>query len=270
VKIIEQSHQLLPEQDDLIQQIGSRAAICYQSDGDNTEANIKRVQHCLKNGHMSALEMGRVTTLNLNHKYTSPYITQISYNNCRYASGSVRAWLEVGCDFDTILKMPKVEFPQFNTADYARFRYQAVKLITNRAISHQLVRHRVFSVLQESQRYVRYDKPGGIEFIKPLWANTEDSQDCWKTGMRASEILYGDLLNLKKLQPQQARSVLPNDTKTELIMYGSLAHWRHLFYMRCQGGADPMVKALMNPVLEEFKILYPSIFDELKPSVAGK
>lgn len=128
-------------------------------------------------------------------------------------------------------------------------------------------------VVHNSQRYVRYDKPGGIEFIKPIWLDASEKYDLatqlWLDHMQDSEDRYRRMLE-SELQPQQARGVLPNDTKTEIIIYASLSEWRHIFYQRTQGGADPAMKSLMIPVLQEFKELYPSIFDVLKPSVAGE
>lgn len=272
MRIIEQGYELLPDQEDLVQQIGSRAAICYKADGDNPEANVKRVQHCLKNGHLSALELGRITTIDFNYSKMSPFIAETSYNGVRFSSGSVRAWMETGLDFDTVISMPRIEFPNINSADYMQHVHRAVKFITNRAMSHQLVRHRLCSFLQESQRYVRYDAPGGIEFIRPVWLTKDIAFDrqavAWEKFMQNAEENYSCLL-ANGLTPQQARGVLPNDTKTEIIVYCSLNEWGHIFFQRVQGGADPMMKALMLPVLEEFRGLYPGMFDELKPSAMG-
>lgn len=250
--VIKQYHQLLPDQDDLIQQIGSRAAICYQSDGSDEEANANRFHHCIKNGHMSALEMGRITIAGYTHR--SKYLI----SDFHLTSGSVRAFVEDGNEIENMLSWQRVDIhPTF--PNYADHKYQAVKFITNRAMSHQLVRHRPASFLQESQRYCRNAR--GITFIRPLWFDSHSVhlRTNWDLAMSNAELSYiGALTN--GLSPQEARGVLPNDTKTELIMYTSLAHWKQIFELRTKGGADPQMKALMIPVLEDLKKMYPEHF----------
>lgn len=149
-----------------------------------------------------------------------------------------------------------------------------VRFITDRGVSHEFVRHRVFSFAQESTRYCNYskDKFGNeLTFIIPSWIEMEegrittDSFGCptkvneetydFLSGLGASERSYFRLIN-RGWKPQQARQVLPNALKTELVMTGFVSDWEHLCRLRSSfaetGQPHPDMKALVDPLLEEF------------------
>ena len=114
-----------------------------------------------------------------------------------------------------------------------------MRLTCSRAIANELVRHRTMSFLQESTRYINYSKErhgGEITFIKPSWCPDYDETD-WDIflhSLHSSEECYFKMLN-KGFQPQQARDVLPNATKTELIMTGFSSDWKHVMDLRLFG-----------------------------------
>ena len=148
----------------------------------------------------------------------------------------------------------------------ARHRSIAVKFIVNRAVTHEMVRHRPCSFLQESQRYCRYsqDKFGNqVTFVKPLFYD-EGSEEykVWCEAMEETEKLYLKLLETSS--PQAARTVLPNSCKTELIVYANLVQWLHMFKLRCARGADPSMREVMIPLLADFKGLFPAVYESLK------
>ena len=135
-----------------------------------------------------------------------------------------------------------------------------VKFICDRGVSHEFVRHRVFSFAQESTRYCNYskDKFGNeITFIHPCWI--EDNQDtydrwCFYESLSKAEEVYFRLLK-HGWTPQQARAVLPNALKTELVMTGFTSDWNHFFDLRARGttGAPhPQAKELAEPLMKEF------------------
>ena len=140
-----------------------------------------------------------------------------------------------------------------------------VKFTCSRAISHELVRHRVFSFLQESQRYVNYKNKKGIKFIQPLWYNpakfntyyesfTKDQwteEEIFYNNCCQSEYDYFSLLD-KGLKPQDAREVLINSTKTEIAMAGFEYQWEEFFKLRCANAAHPEMRRLTIPLKEEF------------------
>lgn len=146
----------------------------------------------------------------------------------------------------------------------ARHRHLAVKFIINRAVTHEIVRHRPCSFLQESQRYCRYsdNKFGGeVTFIKPMFYETGTREyDLWVKAMEETEKIYLDLLQTST--PQAARTVLPNSCKTELIVYANLEEWRHIFKLRTTKAAEPSMREVMIPLQEEFGQRFPQLFKQ--------
>ena len=148
-----------------------------------------------------------------------------------------------------------------------------VKFVCDRAVSHQIVRHRTSSLAQESQRFVKYN--GNTEgkeliFIKPLFYKKEEDDDSlatissvWRSAISVTEHDYLQLLELG-LKPEEARSVLPNSTKTELIMTSDLRNFRHFLKLRTDKSADPAMRQLTVPLLKELQEKLPEIFSDIK------
>jgi thymidylate synthase (FAD) len=156
-----------------------------------------------------------------------------------------------------------------------------VKLIIDRGVSHELVRHRLASYSQESTRYCNYGKSkysGHVTFIIPPWVNIEPgiyklgdkipgaTPACceWAWILLRSEQTYLNLLNEHNWTPQQARSVLPNSLKTEIVTTANFREWRHIFSQRTHKTAHPQMREIMIPLLIEISNLVPIIFDDLK------
>ena len=288
MKIISQSVVILPEREDILKQIEERGRICYQSQDKITDESApKFVDKIIKNGHNSVLEMAVICV-----EGEIPDPTKFMQVSNGITSASVRAWREfltkrninvplqlhsrMSILFKDLITRDKTSeslcFMSFNIipmpTNDLNHTYVCAKFKTNRAMSHELVRHRPISILQESQRYVRYDRPEGIEFIKPHdfddWG--EYPKKLFRQSCVQSETNYQIRLEAGQT-PQQARGSLVNDCKTELLIYCNLREWNHIFFMRSQGGADPQMKALMKPLLEEFRVKFPGHFDVLQPSV---
>lgn len=110
---------------------------------------------------------------------------------------------------------------------------------------------RVFSFCQESQRYCNYSKgkfDGELTFIIPNWVNTQ-TDITWSDALREAEDKYMELLQ-QGWKPQEAREVLPNATKTELVMTGFESQWEEFFKLRCSSAAHPMMQDLANKIKE--------------------
>lgn len=141
----------------------------------------------------------------------------------------------------------------------AQHRFVGVKFIVNRAVTHELVRHRPCSFLQESQRYCRYshDKFGNqVTFVKPVFFATDSKEFIlWKDAMEETEKLYLKLLETSTAQA--ARTVLPNSCKTEIITYCNLSEWKHIFSLRTSPAAEPSMREIMIPLENEMKKRYP-------------
>lgn len=141
-----------------------------------------------------------------------------------------------------------------------------VKFVVDRGVSHEIVRHRIASYCQESQRYCNYSKDdfgSEITFIIPEYIEYKSSAwNMWKTAMSEAENSYFELLNYG-LTPQEARAVLPNSTKTELIMTANLREWRTFFKLRCDKAAHPQMREVTIPLLKDFQELIPVVFDDI-------
>lgn len=142
----------------------------------------------------------------------------------------------------------------------------SVQVICDRGISHEIVRHRIASYTQESTRYCNYTdgKFGGeITFIKPAFFKEDlKKYNLWKDVLKKSEETYSQLINLGA-NPQEARSVLPNSLKTEIIMTMNLREWRHFFELRTSSSAHPQMQEIARPLLDEFKEQIPVVFDDI-------
>ena len=153
----------------------------------------------------------------------------------------------------TIAKMALKDVEQLAAPLHAKHRYLAVKFIVNRAVTHELVRHRPCTFLQESQRYCRYsaDKFGNeVTFIKPVFFEEHSEEfTVWKQSMEAMEAQYFRLLQTSS--PQAARTVLPNSCKTEIIVYANLLEWQHILSLRTSPAAEPSMREVMIPLAQQ-------------------
>lgn len=160
----------------------------------------------------------------------------------------------------------------------------SVRIITDRGVTHEIVRHRFAAYSQESTRYCNYskDKFGGeITVILPVWfygsienlesynvypnktTSIHEAYLKWFYACHNAENSYFDLLNLGQT-PQQARSVLPNSLKTEIVMTCNIREWRHFFTLRCSKAAHPQMQELAISMLNGFKKIVPILFDDIK------
>lgn len=142
----------------------------------------------------------------------------------------------------------------------------AVRFICDRAVANELVRHRIFSYVQESTRYCDYGKEGQIQVIKPeeLEATVDlELYDLWSTSVSGCEYAYNKLRE-KGISPQIARSVLPSCLKTEIIAQGNYRQWRHMLRLRTDKAAHPQMRSLMISLLKELKEKIPIIFDDIE------
>lgn len=141
-----------------------------------------------------------------------------------------------------------------------------VRFICDRGVTHELVRHRLASYSQESTRYANYskDKFGNeITVIRPYYFDEgSDNYWRWHRAMEDAERVYLDLL-ANGASPQQARSVLPNSLKTEIVVTCNVREWRHILSLRCSEAAHPQMRQMMFPLLSEFHEKAPILFDDL-------
>lgn len=143
-----------------------------------------------------------------------------------------------------------------------------VRFIVDRGVSHEIVRHRLAAYCQESTRYCNYSqgKHGSeITVIKPLYLdeNTK-SYDAWKDACEEAENIYFEMLEYG-CSPQEARAVLPNSLKTEVVMTANLREWRHFFKLRTAEAAHPQMREVTIPLLHRMQEMIPTVFDDIQP-----
>jgi thymidylate synthase (FAD) len=141
-----------------------------------------------------------------------------------------------------------------------------VKFICDRGISHELVRHRMASFAQESTRYCNYSQDkfdSQITVIEPFYLEkSSEAYRLWEREMAHAEETYFDLLN-QGLTPQEARCVLPNSLKTEVVITANYREWRHMLKLRTDKAAHPQMRELMVPLLKDLYEQIPVIFDDI-------
>lgn len=175
------------------------------------------------------------------------YIPQVTVPLLRIIPASSKKFIQkiIESGHETILEHEKV----------------TVRIICDRGVTHEIVRHRIASYSQESTRYCNYsnEKFGGeITFIQPDFELSSEDKEL----LKIIESHY--LLRLKQgLSPQQTRYFLPNGLKTEIVMTMNLREWRHFFKLRCSPKAHPQMREITIPLLEEFRKLIPVVFDDI-------
>lgn len=143
----------------------------------------------------------------------------------------------------------------------------SVRFICDRGVTHEMVRHRIASYSQESTRYCNYSKgdfDGQITVIEPLYLKSgTESYEIWKKACQEAEDNYFKLLQ-SGCTAQEARAVLPNSLKTEIVMTANVREWRHFLKLRTSKAAHPQIKEVAEMLLEQLNFVLPSLFDDIE------
>lgn len=270
MKLIKPSFLIKEQEPELIgiyRQIEYAGRICYKSSNKITEDSAKGfVDRMIKSSHGAMLEHGTVYLESSDGFAGGFYLLRRKYEKNPYSRVKIVHSFMTGIDhiYVTTNFRVLVENDWLDDLKYickpTQFHEKRVTVhfVCDRGVSHEFVRHRVFSFAQESTRYCNYskDKFGNeITFIHPCWI--EDNQDtydrwCFYESLSKAEEVYFRLLK-HGWTPQQARTVLPNALKTELVMTGFISDWEHFFKLRDAGSAHPQARELAHPLHEEFK-----------------
>ena len=149
----------------------------------------------------------------------------------------------------------------------------SVRVVCDRGVTHEIVRHRIASYSQESTRYCNYskDKFGNqitcIDLATGFSYDLDDENDrkkyeVWQKAMEAAEQYYFQMLELGA-KPEEARSILPNSLKTEIVMTMNLREWRHFIRLRSANAAHPQMRQVSDLILKKFSEEYPLFFRDL-------
>lgn len=287
MKLINSSFEIYeqgPGLEGIYRQIEIAGRTCYKSEdkitGDSAKGFVERM---VKSGHKAMLEHGTVYLMIpnkeawdalgdnwvLDNYRASPYSVINCDTQSYYITTNYRVLVENGWLDDLKYLCEPTEHHE---------RRVTVKFICDRGVSHEFVRHRVFSFAQESTRYCNYskDKFGNeLTFIIPSWVDTiepgtyEDDHEfpsMWGHDHWMESIWFDNMIKCEKdyitmvreyLTPQQARQILPNSLKTELVMTGFVSDWQHFFRLRTSiiaetGKPHPDASALADPLYKEF------------------
>ena len=141
-----------------------------------------------------------------------------------------------------------------------------VRIVCDRGVSHEIVRHRIASYSQESTRYCNYysDKfSNELTFIKPCFWKEEDKEyKLWESLMQSIEKVYNTMI-ASGVKPQEARSVLPNSLKTEMLVTMNLREWRHFLTLRTNTAAHPQMREVALMIYNLFLEKYPVLFSDI-------
>lgn len=160
--------------------------------------------------------------------------------------------------------------PEIYAEDRCVHQDVSVLFKVDRGISHEIVRHRPASFCQESTRYCDYSAGrfgGEITVIEPKALRHTPGYKIWMDSCKRAETAYFDLLDCG-CSPQEARGVLPNSLKTEIVMTANLAEWRHFFQLRTSRAAHPQMREVAIPLLREFKKRDPENFGDIQEDKA--
>ena len=244
---------------------------CYKSEDRITEDSANEfVNRMIKSGHTAMLEHGtvyltipsaNVTDIIICKYYLNPYSKIFIDRINTYITTNYRVLVENDWLDDLKYLCEPTLFHERRTT---------VKFICDRAVANEFGRHRVFSFAQESTRYCNYTKDkfnNELTFIIPCWIKDleegnyyayceyhhakHDSSKEWFAVCMNSELIYTNLIE-KRWKPQEARSILPNSLKTELVMTGFDSDWQNFFKLRCAPNAHPQAKELADMLKDKF------------------
>lgn len=321
MKLIKPSFETIEQEpgfEGILKQIEKVGRTCYKSEDKITEGSAKKfVDMLTTNCHGAMLEHGTVylkVLLNnelvledaygennsvsaynryINNKYSRVncrnglediFITDTVEPGYAYITTNYRVLVENGWLDDLKYQCEPTEYHDKRIT---------VKFTCDRGVSHEFVRHRVFSFAQESTRYCNYSKNkfgNELTFITPCWLDSEtghytsfekkvgperwdiaQDDEVYYEWIKDNEVYYPtldehyflqnllnserDYLKLINLdwKPQQARAVLPNSLKTELVMTGFIEDWKHFFELRCDTAAHPQARELAVSLQDWFK-----------------
>ena len=286
MRIIKPSFEIWDQQEGLegvYKQIERSGRVCYKSEDKITETSAKDfVERMIKSGHGAMLEHGTVYlkydiiehgSMNLPNKYYFNEYSVVTINNEPLHGYEIPEYKEkfnghiyayITTNYRVLVENGWLDDLKYicEPTEYHKKRI-TVKFICDRGVSHEFVRHRVFSFAQESTRYCNYSKSkfnNECTFIIPSWCTYPEGcylptnslqYGSYIWSLRQSEEAYFELLHNGWIA-QQARAILPNALKTELVMTGFISDWKHFFQLRCAKTAHPDARILAEPLQEEF------------------
>lgn len=272
MKLIKQSFEILDQQcglEGIYKQIEISGRTCYKSEDKITEDSAKKfVDMLIERRHLAMLEHGTVYLVMKGDENLSKRYQDNSYSKVilKYPEEDLHNIYSIPTHYITTNYRVLVENKWLDDLKYmckpTKFHEKrvSVKFICDTGVSHEFVRHRVFSFAQESTRYCDYTKDRfnrELTFIKPLWISnipitdiTEDEKVFLEYLKNVEDTYF--FLRDSNWTPQEARAVLPKCVKTELVMTGFVSDWKHFFGLRDAASAHPQAQELAHSLHETF------------------
>lgn len=271
MRIIKPSFEIWDQEEGLegvYKQIERAGRVCYKSEDKITETSAREfVERMIKSGHGAMLEAGTIylrydfkaredsnrVACNLWSKYKENIYSKAV--QAQPILGVLDGFVAITSNFRVLVENNWLDDLKYlcEPTEYHEKRV-TVKFVCDRGVSHEFVRHRVMSFAQESTRYCNYSKDkfnNECIFIQPPWLDDIETNLDFKDSLEHSEAAYFALIK-RGWKPQQARNVLPNALKTELVMTGFASDWEHFFKLRDAGSAHPQAYELAHPLHMEF------------------
>jgi thymidylate synthase (FAD) len=282
MKIVDQSYTIwgpapIDNRDDAILYLEKGGRICYRSEDKIVPGSGEKfITNCFNRNHSSVLEMSNIV-FRTSHKVKFPQKI-LEYMKCEfdskyfnfgvahdyvYIGGSWRTWIEYYDDKGMDIEDVPFNMPISNDNDFVQVTdinelppeilRIGVCFCTDRAVTHEMVRHRPCSFLQESQRYVRYMDE--LIFIKPWWYNNEKSNVLrfeFDKAMEQAEDHYRYMIRHLGAKAEEARAVLPNATATKILIMADIPEWMHIFNLRTSKAAYAQYRNLMIDLKADF------------------
>lgn len=244
---------------------------CYKSENKITEDSASEfVNRMVKSGHGAMLEHGTVYLTIPISDISDPIIYKYILNPySKVFIDFTNSYITT--NYRVLVKNNWLDDLKYISEPYLfHAKRTTVKFICDRGVSHEFVRHRVFSFAQESTRYCNYTKDkfnNELTFIIPCWIkdleegnyyayyeyhhSKNDASKRWFDSCMSSEFVYTNLIE-EGWKPQEARTILPNSLKTELVMTGFNDDWQNFFKLRCAPNAHPQAKELADMLKDKF------------------
>lgn len=276
-RLIENSVEFV-ETSDFFDKVALVAHNCYQVKDKGHESNVDFVKRLISSGHLAMIEHYRFffevdsRHYDLFKKLYNPYFFLLEDKGHYYLSCSLRPLLEakeglekelsayissaLPVEISSLLPYEKSEErplllnletlkKTLDASNYRRFRFVTYHLITDRGVTHEIVRHRPCSFAQESTRYCNYTKDkfsNELAFMQPL--AYDEHKDIYDRFFQNTSDTYFALIE-KGEKPDEARAVLPNSLKASIMVSATLEEWNHIFELRCSEFAHPDIRRLM-------------------------
>lgn len=281
MKLIKPSFNIIEQQSGLegiYKQIEMAGRTCYKSEDKITEDSAKEfVDRMIKSGHGAMLEHGTLYfNIPVKVDEAGNFLDEVpTWTKCKLVQSEKGNWWAITTNLRVMVEHFAPEYTEdliekylCEPTEYHEKRH-TVKFVCDRGVSHEFVRHRVFSFAQESTRYCNYSKDkfdNEITFIMPCWMDEEElasygpyhtvcrsktPESIFIASLNNAEQDYKSLIDMG-WKPQQARAILPNSLKTELVMTGFVSDWKHFFELRDAGSAHPQARELAQPLHQEF------------------